>query len=104
MEKIDKFIVKALYYACSILMFFMAAIITAQVLSRYIAGNPLTWSEELGRYIFVWMSFLGMAVAIRHGSHVALDILVTVLIPPGLGRDMSQVTWPDYRYRHDSSG
>lgn len=79
MEKIDKLIVKALYYACAALMFCMAALITAQVLSRYIAGSPLTWSEELGRYIFVWMSFLGMAVAIKQGSHVALDILVKKL-------------------------
>ena len=79
MEKIDKFFVKALYYVCAALMFSMAALITAQVLSRYIAGSPLTWSEELGRYIFVWMSFLGMAVAIKQGSHVALDILVKKL-------------------------
>ena len=79
MERLDKFIVKGLFYACSLLMFSMLAIITAQVLSRYIFSSPLTWSEELGRYIFVWMSFLGMAVAIRQGSHVALDILVKKL-------------------------
>lgn len=79
MERLDKLIVRALFYACGFLMFLMAVIITAQVLSRYIVGSPLTWSEELGRYIFVWMSFLGMAVAIKQGSHVALDILVKKL-------------------------
>ena len=79
MEKLDKLIVKALFYACGILMFSMLAIITAQVLSRYIFSSPLTWSEELGRYIFVWMSFLGMAVGVKQGSHVALDILVKKL-------------------------
>ncbi|HYE11802.1 MAG TPA: TRAP transporter small permease [Patescibacteria group bacterium] len=79
MERLDKLMVKGLFYVCSFLMFLMAAIITAQVLSRYIVGSPLTWSEELGRYIFVWMSFLGMSVAVRQGSHIALDILVKKL-------------------------
>jgi TRAP-type transport system small permease protein len=79
MEKLDKLISKVLFYACSFLMFLMALLITSQVLSRYVVGKPLTWSEELGRYIFVWISFLGMAVAIKQGSHVALDILLKKL-------------------------
>lgn len=79
MERLDKFIVKVLFYACAILMFSMLAIITAQVLSRYIFGSSLTWSEELGRYIFVWMSFLGMAIGVKKGAHVALDILLKKL-------------------------
>lgn len=79
MKKVDAIIVRALYYVCSFLMFLMLADIFAQVVSRYALGKSLTWSEELGRYLFVWMSFLGMAVAINKGSHVALDILVTVL-------------------------
>jgi TRAP-type C4-dicarboxylate transport system permease small subunit len=79
MERLDKFIAKGLVYACAILMFSMATVITAQVLSRYILGSSLTWSEELGRYIFVWMSFLGMSIGVKQGSHVALDILIKKL-------------------------
>lgn len=79
MEKLDKLIFKILFYICAVLMFLMAVIVTAQVLSRYIIGKPFTWSEELARYIFVWMSFLGMAVGVKQGAHVALDILVKKL-------------------------
>lgn len=79
MERIDKLLVKILIYFCAVLMFAMATIVTAQVISRYIAGRPFTWSEELARYIFVWMTFLGMAVGVKQGSHVALDILVKKL-------------------------
>lgn len=79
MERLDKLIMKVLYYTCGFLMFVMAFIIAAQVISRYLIESPLTWSEELGRYTFVWMSFLGMAAAVKHGSHVALDILVKKL-------------------------
>lgn len=79
MERVDKVIVKAVVYFCAILMFAMAVIVTAQVISRYVAGRPFTWSEELARYIFVWMTFLGMAIGVKQGSHVALDILVKKL-------------------------
>lgn len=79
MEKLDKIIVKVLYYLCALLMFIMAVVITSQVISRYVLGSPLTWSEELGRYTFVWMSFLGMAVGIKHTAHIALDILIRML-------------------------
>jgi TRAP-type C4-dicarboxylate transport system permease small subunit len=75
MEKFDNIIVKTLYWICGFLMFLMVAVITAQVISRYVFGSPFTWSEELGRYTFVWMSFLGMAVGMKYGSHIALDIL-----------------------------
>ncbi|RIW29183.1 TRAP transporter small permease [Bacillus salacetis] len=79
MEKLDNILVKILYYICAFLMLQMAVVVTAQVISRYVFGSPFTWTEELGRYTFVWVSFLGMAVAIKHGSHIALDILVKKL-------------------------
>jgi TRAP-type C4-dicarboxylate transport system permease small subunit len=79
MKKIDEVVIKILYYLLGLLMFMMAIIIFSQVVSRYVVGRSLTWSEELGRYIFVWMSFLGMAAAIPKGAHVALDILVNNL-------------------------
>ena len=79
MKKIDNIIFKVVYVICAILMGLMAVVITAQVLSRYILDSPLTWSEELGRFTFVWISFLGMAVGIKQGAHIALDLLVTKL-------------------------
>ena len=56
MKKIDSVLNKALYWLIASLMFAMAVLIFAQVLARYAFGNSLTWSEEVGRYIFVWMS------------------------------------------------
>ncbi len=60
-------------------MFAMMGIIFSQVVARYVFHHSLTWSEEVGRYIFVWISFLGMAAAFKAGSHVALDLLVKYL-------------------------
>lgn len=75
MERLDKILLNFLFYVCAILMLIMVASVTAQVISRYIFENPFSWTEELSRYTFVWVTFLGMAVAIKNGEHIALDIL-----------------------------
>jgi len=36
----------------------MFACVLAQVVFRYFLGSPLTWSDELARYLFVWCAFL----------------------------------------------
>lgn len=60
-------------------MFAMMSIIFAQVVARYGFHHSLSWSEEVGRYIFVWISFLGLAVAFKAGTHVTLDLLLKYL-------------------------
>ena len=46
------------------------------VVLRYIFNNPLTWSEELARYLFIWCAFLGWLVASRRHSHLAMTFVV----------------------------
>jgi TRAP-type C4-dicarboxylate transport system permease small subunit len=60
-------------------MLAMVVIIFAQVVARYALSNSLSWSEETGRYIFVWMTFIGSAIAVRNKLHVALDMFVVRL-------------------------
>lgn len=79
MEKLDRYIYWSTRGICGVLMVAMLVIIFSQVLARYVFQYSLTWSEELGRYIFVWMTFLGMTVAYRAGAHVALDIICAAL-------------------------
>jgi TRAP-type C4-dicarboxylate transport system permease small subunit len=54
-------------------------LVFSQVIARYALHNSLSWSEEVSRYIFVWISFLGLVAAYKAGSHVALDILIKSL-------------------------
>jgi len=60
-------------------MLAMVAIIFSQVLARYAFSDSLSWSEEAGRYIFVWMTFLGAAMAVRDRQHVSLDLVLKSL-------------------------
>ncbi|NJB67663.1 TRAP-type C4-dicarboxylate transport system permease small subunit [Desulfobaculum xiamenense] len=53
----------------------MVAVIGLQVFFRYVLNDSLFWSEELGRMLLVWLTFLGASVAYRRGAHIGVDIL-----------------------------
>lgn len=65
--------------AVAMLMAVMVGTVILQVYCRFVLGNPLSWSEELARYAFVWITFLGAAVAYRHGAHIIVETLVVLL-------------------------
>ncbi len=60
----------------------MVCVTLAQVVFRYVIAAPLPWSEELARYCFVWIVFLGGAVGLSRGIHLGVDLLVNTLPPP----------------------
>jgi TRAP-type C4-dicarboxylate transport system permease small subunit len=48
----------------------------AQIISRYVIGSSLVWSEELARYALIWSAMVGSAVAYREGNHIGITLLV----------------------------
>lgn len=50
-------------------------LVIAQVVCRYILDYPLPSASELSIYAMIWSIFLGAAVAFRHGSHIAVEML-----------------------------
>ncbi|MBI2371366.1 MAG: TRAP transporter small permease [Deltaproteobacteria bacterium] len=63
----------------------MVAVILLQVLTRYLLQRPLSWSEEVGRYLFIWLIFLGSSVCLKREGHVAVTLLLSWL-PEGARR------------------
>ncbi|PKP85718.1 MAG: hypothetical protein CVT80_01135 [Alphaproteobacteria bacterium HGW-Alphaproteobacteria-2] len=59
----------------------LVAIITAQVVARYIVGSSLIWAEELARYILMWQAFLLVGLAYAQGELVAVEALPRLLGP-----------------------
>lgn len=57
----------------------MIVVTLAQVIARYVVASPLPWSEELARYCFVWIVFLGGALGLARGVHLGVDIFVNRL-------------------------
>lgn len=60
-------------YALVFLSVFTVAIIFLQVVMRYVFGNSLTWSEELARYVFIWMIYLGVSYGVKTKKHLGVD-------------------------------
>jgi TRAP-type transport system small permease protein len=69
----------------SVLLAAMVLVILVQVASRYALDLSLAWSEETGRYLFVWICLFGASLAYRLGQHSGYESLVAAL-PPGVGR------------------
>lgn len=48
----------------------------AQVVFRYLFHDPLIWSEEASRYLFIWSVMLAAALGIKRGAHIGFDLLL----------------------------
>lgn len=68
-----------------IFVVFLAIVIvgTMQVFNRFFLNLSLSWSEELQRYGQIWIVFLGIPVAYRHGVHIGMETLTNRLPPRG---------------------
>jgi len=59
----------------------MVLIIFIQVIMRYVFNNSLSWSEELGKFLFVWLSWIGISIGERRNEHIKITMLVDKLPP-----------------------
>ena len=59
----------------------MAVIVAAEVFCRYLLNHSLFWSEELARYILVWLTFLGATAAYWRKAHPGIDLLSSLMGP-----------------------
>jgi TRAP-type C4-dicarboxylate transport system permease small subunit len=59
----------------------MLIIMAIQVISRYILGIAVSWTDEASRYLFLAEIFLGSVLALRYQEHVRITIVTDVLTP-----------------------
>lgn len=57
----------------------MVGIIFIQVIMRYVFNSSILWSEELARYCFIWIVFIGASYGIKKDSHIKIDVLLNVV-------------------------
>jgi TRAP-type C4-dicarboxylate transport system permease small subunit len=63
----------------------MVVIIFINVVGRYAFGSSLSWGEEVALLLMVWLTYLGAAVAMRDGTHYAVDFFMRY-VPAGWRR------------------
>lgn len=61
----------------------IVAVVTLQVVGRYLLPNPFIWPEEVTRLMLVWLTFIGGAAVTRRGAHIAVDLVLDVMPPVG---------------------
>lgn len=61
----------------ALLLAVMVVLVFGNVVMRYAFNSGITVSEELSRWLFVWMTFLGAIVALKDNGHLGTDMLVS---------------------------
>ncbi|MCF6092407.1 TRAP transporter small permease [Microaerobacter geothermalis] len=57
----------------------MSILVFGNVVLRYVFNSGITWSEEMSRFLFVWMVFLGAIAALKENMHLGVDVFVKLL-------------------------
>jgi len=76
-----EYLYTAVTWVLVIFITLMCAVMLIQIVSRYLFNMPLTWPEEVARYLFIWVVFLGAAVAFRAQAHLGMDFATSKLSP-----------------------
>jgi len=72
-DKIDRF----LGWTLVVIMSLMVVNVLWQVFSRFVLGDPSSYTEELARYLMIWIGVLGAAYVSGKNKHVAIDYFST---------------------------
>ena len=79
---IDSFC-RAVTALMAVALMIMVALVFGNVVLRYGFNSSITQSEEISRWLFVWITFMGAVVALREHAHLGTDALVARLGPRG---------------------
>lgn len=66
-----------------LLLVALTGTVLMQVIGRHVLAVPNPWTEEIARYLFVWLSMIGAAVGVQTRSHFRLDLFLHRLPPIG---------------------
>ena len=64
---------------CILLATAIFVIVVVAVIARYGFGQAVSWTEEVPRYLLIWVSFLGAAACVLKREHVGFDVLLNAL-------------------------
>ena len=79
LTRFDNLLAKAEAAALITLVAVMTLVVFLQVVYRYVLAQPLHWSEELARYLFIWLSILGATLGLQKRGHFGLDFFYRML-------------------------
>ncbi len=78
-EKVSKVIEAVIKIICRIFIGAIVAVIFYAVIMRYVFYHPPAWSEELSRFMFIWMIMLSAVLVTHEQSHIQITVFVDLL-------------------------
>lgn len=82
MTKVRRGINALLSTIAAIILITMSALVIYQVFTRYVLNNPADFTEEIIRYLLIWICFIGAAYAFNSRQHMALLFVQNQMKPP----------------------
>ena len=79
MRNFHTVMVKILSFLLEICMVLLVLDVLLGVVSRYVVGKQVSWTEELACLLLVWSSFFGIALAFNSRSHLGIDLIVNMM-------------------------
>lgn len=79
----DNSIWKALEYVNVAILIMLVLLVIGAVFLRYVLNFTLPWSDELARYLFIYLVMMGVPTAMRKGLHIRIEFFL-VRLPPKL--------------------
>jgi TRAP-type C4-dicarboxylate transport system permease small subunit len=53
----------------------LAGVVFLQFFTRYVLNDSVAWTEEIARYLLIWITFIGAAISFRRGTHISVEAL-----------------------------
>lgn len=79
MNKIKRGLDTTLAWFCVVLFAVLVVDVTWQVFTRVVLNDPSGWSEELAKYLFIWLGLFGSAFVFGERGHIVVDFAVAKL-------------------------
>lgn len=76
MKKVSALLMNAVNVIMVFSLAVMVVLVFGNVVLRYVFNTGISFSEELARYMFVWLTFIGAIAALRNNEHLGLDTVV----------------------------
>jgi TRAP-type C4-dicarboxylate transport system permease small subunit len=66
-------------YLVSLLFIIMVTLVAIQVLTRFVIDYPISWTEEIARFLMIYIVMLGSSLLVRKNGHIAVDFLLEIV-------------------------
>jgi len=74
-----KWLYKAEEVICGVLIIAAVLVLNSNIFLRFFFDSSFAWSEEFIRLMFIWITFIGVAVCARRNTNISIDILQNFL-------------------------